>query len=394
MNGAAARTRTPRAAWATATLALIAFALACPGSAGAADGAWARAWGKDVVNGGGTGFEICTAAASCEEGAVGALGGEIGFPVGVAVDSAGSVYVADQGDNRIEKYDSQGNFLRTWGKDVDTNGGIGFEICTVAASCKAGAGGGLGGEFDGVAAIATDAAGSVYVGDYGNRRIQKFDSQGNFLRAWGEDVDQAGGTGYEICIVASSCKRGSMGTLGGEFDGFGGIGTDSSGSVYVTDPGNQRVQKFDAGGSFQRAWGKDVDQAGGTGFEICTVAASCKAGVSYGGLGGELTYPRGIDADATGSVYVNDGYRVQKFDSLGNFQRAWGKDVDQAGGTGFEICTVAASCKTAANGALGGELAVGVGVAVDSLGSVYVSDANNQRVQKFDSQGNFLRSWG
>ena len=105
----------------------------------------------------------------------------------MATDAAGNVYVADQTNNRIQKFDSAGNFLRTWGKDVDgAVAGTGFEICTVAANCKAAAAStGLGGELSNPAAVATDAAGDVYVTDGGNQRIQKFDSAGNFLRAWG-----------------------------------------------------------------------------------------------------------------------------------------------------------------------------------------------------------------
>ena len=57
--------------------------------------------------------------------------------------------------------------------------------------------------------MATDAAGNVYVGDSSNNRIQKFNSSGTFLLAWGKDVDQTGGTGAEICTVAASCKTGT-----------------------------------------------------------------------------------------------------------------------------------------------------------------------------------------
>src|SRR5664279_1556814 len=80
---------------------------------------------------------------------------------------------------------SDGAFDRTWGKDV---GGAGVGICTVAANCRAGTQGGLGGEFNAPGYVATDSSGDVYVADNGNKRIEKFDSSGNFLRAWGKEV--------------------------------------------------------------------------------------------------------------------------------------------------------------------------------------------------------------
>src|SRR5262245_45584559 len=80
--------------------------------------------------------------------------------------------------------------------------------------------------------------------------------------------------------------------------------------------------------------------APGTGFEICTVAASCQSGWGYGELGGDLGEPAGVASDGAGNVYVADGWnRVQKYDSSGNWDRAWGKDVVAGGGTGFEVCT-------------------------------------------------------
>jgi hypothetical protein len=167
------------------------------------------------------------------------------FPTGVAIDAAGTVYVADNNNHRIQKFDSSGAFLRTWGKDVDQTGGTGFEVCTAAASCKAGDSGGLGGEMFFPTGIATDAAGNVYVSDLSNDRIQKFGSSGSFQRAWGKDVVSGNTeTEFEVCTAAASCKAGVAGERGGELDGPGGIGTDAAGAVYVADLHNQRIQKF------------------------------------------------------------------------------------------------------------------------------------------------------
>jgi uncharacterized protein (DUF2147 family) len=376
-------------------LAALATAAALAAPAHAASGTWERAWGRDVVAGGGTGFEVCTVAATCQPARVGVRGGDLFFPLGVAADAAGNVYVADANNHRIQKFDPSGTWERAWGRDVVAGGGTGFEVCTVAASCKQGVVGGLGGELNTPSGVAVDGAGNVYVSDASNERIQKFDSSGNWGRAWGKDVLAGGGTGFEVCIGAASCKPGEAGGLGGEFSGlspFGGVAADPAGNVYVTDQ-NQRIQKFDPSGNWERAWGKDVVTGGGTGFEICTVAANCQRG-AVGGLGGELNFPTGVAADPAGNVYVADFLRIQKFDSSGGWERAWGKDVVTGGSTGFEVCTVAASCEQGTSGGLGGEFRGPYGVAAEAAANVYVADMLNQRIQKFDPSGNWERAWG
>jgi DNA-binding beta-propeller fold protein YncE len=94
------------------------------------------------------------------------------FPIDVATDPGGNVYVADYGNSRIQKFGSSGTWDRAWGKDV--NGGTAFGICTVATGCQVGTSGPLGGEMNTPAGVATDPAGDLYVGDYLNNRIQKF----------------------------------------------------------------------------------------------------------------------------------------------------------------------------------------------------------------------------
>jgi DNA-binding beta-propeller fold protein YncE len=294
---------------------------------------------------------------------------------------------------------STGHFERAWGKGV-VEGGAGFGICTSATACDEGQSGGLGGELDFAQGLAAERSGITYVADTVNNRIQKFDPAGNFLLAWGKDVVVGGGTGFEVCAVASACQPGAAGALAGEFEYPRGIAVDASGDVYVNDSNNNRIQKFTSSGGFLRMWGKDVVDGGGSGFEVCTTPALCQAG-AIGSDGGELTFPQGgLAVDAAGIVYVVDAYggldnqRIQAYDPSGNFIRAWGKDVVDGGGSGFEVCTAAASCKAGASGGLGGELSGARGVATDAAGNVYVGDTANQRVQKFDPSGAFLSAWG
>jgi hypothetical protein len=387
------RSRAVRAGGISTLVSLAALLLA--GTTWGASGPWERAWGANV---GGLGINICTAASQCFSGTTGELvhgaGGGFKIPEGAATDAAGNVYVADTFQHRVQKFDSSGNFLSTWGKDVVVGGGTGFEVCIAAASCQAGQPGGLGGELNIPTDIATDAVGNVYVIDSSNRRIQKFDASGNFQLTWGKNVNIFGGTGFETCNAAAICRAGQDGALGGELSNSKGIATDAAGNVYVADSANNRIQKFDSSGGFLRAWGKDV--VGGnaeTGFEICTAAASCKKGAG-GVLGGELSTPSGVATDGAGNVYVAERTnRIQKFDSSGNWSRTWGGGVVD-GAPAFQICTNGPKCQGGTAGGTGGELNSPNGVATDAAGSVYVADTFNDRIQKFDSSGNFLRTWG
>jgi hypothetical protein len=88
--------------------------------------------------------------------------GNVKKPTGIAVDTAGLVYVADRGNNRVQKFPSAGNLISKWGSHGSGNG-----------------------QFSAPSGIAVDTARNVYVSDSGNHRIQKFSSSGEFILAWG-----------------------------------------------------------------------------------------------------------------------------------------------------------------------------------------------------------------
>jgi tripartite motif-containing protein 71 len=176
-------------------------------------------------------------------------------PIGVAVDAEGNVYVMDAGNSRVQKFDQNGRFLLMWGSNGNANGQFNIKMPdegSVAVDAEGnvyvgdndnyrvekfdrngrylaqwGTRGYADGQFAEIADIAIDNQNNVYVSDYLNGTIQKFDGNGRFLLGWG-----------------------SRGSLEGKFNGAGSIVFDSQGNVLVAEVETGRLQKFDSNGRF------------------------------------------------------------------------------------------------------------------------------------------------
>jgi hypothetical protein len=286
----------------------------------------------------------------------GTTGGLFNQPRGIAVNASGAgnaavgdIFVVDGLNNRIQQLAADGSFIRAWGADVSIPaGGTAMETCTVASDCKAGTAPNpaVGGAFNAAQGIAIDQTdGSIYITDQGNRRVQKFTLPANptdpvvFDRAWGWDVTTGSVTTFEVCAVAPSCKQGTLGANGGQFNtniGFPTVvpaGNPNAGNVIVGDRGpNRRISEFEADGDYVRSFGWDVvptSQPGDLGtnnFEICTSTATgaCQSGafpttfpIPAGQF--DINQPFHVAVDANGVLYASDTVtaagRVQRFDT-------------------------------------------------------------------------------
>ena len=168
----------------------------------------------------------------------------------LAVDGKGNIYAVDMANNRVQKFDSRGRYLLSWGRR-----------------------GKLPGEFNEPRGIAVDRRGYVYVVDTWNHRVQKFSPEGRFIGAWTSPRGLYGprgiAVGGKLVYVADSGNgrievfdtkgrhRASWGRKGagpGEFTEPVGIAVDKKGFVYIVDSANNRIQKLDSGGKFLNSW--------------------------------------------------------------------------------------------------------------------------------------------
>jgi DNA-binding beta-propeller fold protein YncE len=281
------------------------------------EGEFRFAFGKEVNLGGGP---FCTALSGCRAGIVDATAGSIS-PIGVAVDSRGSVYLAESlaVHNRVDVFSAQGGFEFAFGKGVNAQLGGSPDICTGVGGCQAGANDAQAGALSGAVDLDFLANGDVAVLTFRSHRVNVFTRQGEFRFAFGKGVNLQAGGNPDTCTIQTGCKEGGSGSGAGELGlGTEGIAADSSGALYIAEAGsgsmNERVAQFTGAGAFVRAFGAGVIDGKGA-FQVCTAATGCRAGLRLP-LPGAVNDPHGIAVDDRGTIYVSEAEgasRIQRF---------------------------------------------------------------------------------
>ncbi len=272
-----------------------------------------KAFGYDVA--GGAAFESCTTISGCQAGISGGAAGQLASPTRIAVGPAGSLLVADTGNDRVSAFaPGAPAFLGAFGWGVSTGGAM-FETCL--ATCLSGLQGTGAGQLANPNGVTADAGGSAFVSDTTNHRISRFalTPSPSFTQAFGDGV-LTGAAGFEVC--SASCITGSPGGAAGQLNLPAGEGLDAAGNLYVADAPNHRISQFSvAGPSFTQAFGFGVDTGSST-FEVCTTASTCEPGTA-GNAAGQLDLPVGVAVDLCDAVWVselNNG-RLQRFGEPG-----------------------------------------------------------------------------
>jgi sugar lactone lactonase YvrE len=203
--------------------------------------------------------------------------GQFNSPGKVAVDHWGNIYVADQGNFRVQKFASDGTFLNTWGSYCSLNpDGTQFAgNCTTSAPGATSLGDG---QFGFVGGIAVDSVANVYVADPSNNRIELFDSNGTFL-----------------------AKTGSVGSGNGQFNRPWAVAVDFEDNVYVADYFNFRIQKFAV---------LDQLQQSSSGSQFTTFFSFLSKGGSVGSHQGQFDGPSSISAYPKNFVQFCEGSNI------------------------------------------------------------------------------------
>ena len=252
-----------------------------------------------------------------EWGRRGKLEGEFDACVGIAIGKDDEVYTAEFRNQRVQRFTSEGKFLSAFPVQPHAGG------------------------------LAVDAQGTVYVAHWNSHKLAAYSPSGELLREWGQ-----------------------KGTADGEFQLPGSVALGPDGLLYVPDQGNSRVQKFTPSGEFVGKWGTLGSEPG-----------------QFGGgqaAGGRFAGPQFVAFDRAGAVYTTDAAldRIQKFTPEGKLLAFWGSESPEPGGFGPPPMQ---------NGApiMGGPISL----CVDPRDQVWVSATNN-RVQQFTNDGKYLQGIG
>lgn len=271
-------------------------------------------------------------------GSTGSRPGQFRDPEGIAVDGRGNMYVADYGNNRIQKLAPSGRVLAVWG---------GLRLSP----------------FRGPTGVALDRQGDVYIADAGNSRIVKLSPSGKLLKVSGSD-----------------------GTGPGQFHGLHSVAVDSQGNIYAADYYNNRIEKLSPRGRTLGVWGRptvlsgpgqfdhpvgvtvdrwghvDVADFGNSRIQQLSMAGKAIAQFSqWGKTGTGFARPHGVAVDAQGHIYVADYANnvIQELSPSGTPLAEFGP-----------------------NGSSGGRFDHPVSIAVDGQGDIYVADSGNNRIEK------------
>ncbi len=337
-----------------------------------------------------------------EWGSYGGGPGQFGPIAGLATDAAGNVYVVDSSHNRIEKFDSNGNFITSWGHGGSELGEFRFyssqnftqppgggiavagNYVYVADSgnnrierfnleggeaMQWGSHGDGPGQFAYPRGVAANES-EVIVSDDDNHRLERFSPSGAYEGTVGTQGSGPGQFGFPYGVALDAAgdvfvaddinhrvvKLTPQLAFAGAWGGFGSkpgqlafpraLASDPAGDTYVADTANDRVEVFGPSGEFHRAFG------------------------TSGHSPGVLTAPRGLVTDPTGGLLVSDtvGDRIESFaPGTDAYRESWAL----AGGhsRGYEHPA---------------------GIAVDPRGSVYVADEGNGRLVHTWGDGTYL----
>ncbi len=321
-----------------------------------------------------------------------ATSASLNVPIAVAVDGAGDLFIADFGNFRIRRVDTNGIITTVAGNGTTAFSGDGGPATSAGME---------------TAWVAVDGAGDFFIADFTNNRIRKVDTGGIINTVAGNGTAAFSGDGGLATSASLQTPRG--------------VWVDSAGNLFIADSNNVRVRKVDhttqiittiAGNGifFFSGDGGPATSAGmapggavvdGTGnlfiadsggplsgnnrvrkvdhaTQIITTVAG-NGNPSFLGDNGPATSaslrtPQGV-ALGGGNLFITDtsNNRVRKVDSSGIITTVAGSDALGFSGDGGPATSAS--------------LSVPEGAAVDATGNLFIADTQNQRIRKVDTNG-------
>ncbi|HZU29079.1 MAG TPA: hypothetical protein VFA04_26395 [Bryobacteraceae bacterium] len=313
-----------------------------------------------------------------------AVNASLWFPMGLAVDAGGNLFIADTGNNVIRRVAPNGTITTVAGNGNAGNSGDGGQATSAELNYPQG--------------VAVDANGNLFVADSYNGEIRRVAPDGRISTVAGSGwrdnsgdggpateaeiapqyiaVDSAGNLYFSDAtnVVRKVAVDGTISTVAGNsaksygYSGDGGqatsaqlafpmgIAVDAAGNLYISDSSNQVVRRVSPAGIITTIAG------GGKKFEDGIPATSANLG-----------YTNSVAVDSTGNLYISDNsYRVRKIGADGNIGTVAGSTCcysgDNVPATDVQLNRV-------------------TGLAVDNSGNLYVSDGFNSRVRKVAPDG-------
>ena len=257
------------------------------------------------------------------------------YPMGVAVSNRDEIAVADQGNHRVQIFNSNGDFIRSFGRYGSNQG-----------------------EFVHPFGIAFDKDGKIFVADRNNHRVQIFNGEGRYIS-----------------------KFGGKGSLDSQLFNPWGLSLDSQGNIIVADSGNKLMKIFSPDGNFlMKIGGPDsfsypvhcvqcneyliVSDSDDHNIKVFSREGEYKYKFGkWGGGDGKFNYPRCLSVTKSGLLMVcdRDNHRIQVFELNGKFVGKFG--------------TKGRNC---------GEFNKPFSVALLSNNQIVVCEALNHRIQIFE----------
>jgi sugar lactone lactonase YvrE len=253
-------------------------------------------------------------------------------PLGITIDAAGNLFIADNGNYRIRKVTSGGVISTVAGNGTKGYSGDGGPATSAQLGYPYG--------------VAVDAAGNLFIADTYNYRIRKVRPGGVISTVAGNGIQGYGGDGG----LATSAQ------LGYPY----GVAIDAAGNLFIADTYNARIRKVTPGGVIRTVAGNGIQGYGGDGGPATSV---------------QLNYPLGIAVDTAGILYIADSgnFRIRRVTPDGLISTVAGDGTQSYGGDGGPATSA--------------QLSYPQSVAVDSSGNLFIGDTLNNRIRKMTPDG-------